>query len=167
MSKPGVSAMSAYVPPFRVGLEDWCAWTGNPWEKIEAGVGKSFRVPGSHENVYTMAANAVLRLIRNNDIDPQKVGFLGLGTESSTDNCAGAVIVRGMVDNALDELGLPRLSRHCEVPEFKHACLGGVYGMKGALRHLALDGAGGQAARREQQPGFGGRDRDGAVRRHR
>jgi hydroxymethylglutaryl-CoA synthase len=31
------------------------------------------------------------------------------------------------------------------VPEFKHACLGGVYGMKSALRHLALDGAGGQA----------------------
>ena len=28
--------------------------------------------------------------------------------------------------------GMPRLSRHCEVPEFKHACLGGVYALKGA-----------------------------------
>ena len=28
-SKPGVSAMSAYVPPFRVRLQDWCEWTGN------------------------------------------------------------------------------------------------------------------------------------------
>jgi len=137
--------MSAYVPPFRVGLQDWCEWTGNPWEKIEAVVGTSFRVPGSHENVYTMAANAVLRLIRNNDIDPDSIGFLALGTESSTDNCAGAVIVRGMVDIALDDLGLPRLSRHCEVPEFKHACLGGMYALKGAVRYISCDAGGKQA----------------------
>jgi hydroxymethylglutaryl-CoA synthase len=112
---PGVSAMSLYVPPFRVPLEQWCEWTGNSWDKISAVVGRSFRVPGRHENVYTMAANAVLRLIRQNDIDPSRVGFLGLGTESSTDNAAGAVIVRGMVDRALDALGLPRLSRNVEV----------------------------------------------------
>jgi hydroxymethylglutaryl-CoA synthase len=139
IAKPGVSALSAYVPPFRVGLQDWCDWTGNSWDKIQVVVGRSFRVPGRHENVYTMAANAVLRLIRQNQIDPQLVGFLGFGTESSTDNSAGAVIVRGMVDRALDELGLPRLSRHCEVPEFKHACLGGVYALKAAVRYVSCD----------------------------
>lgn len=141
VSKPGVSALSAYVPRFRVKLEDWCEWTGNSWDKVANVVGRSFRVPGKHENVYTMAANAVLRLIRHNDIDPRQVGFLGLGTESSTDNAAGAVIVRGMVDRALEDLGMPRLSRACEVPEFKHACLGGVYAMKSALRYVAYDGA--------------------------
>jgi hydroxymethylglutaryl-CoA synthase len=31
------------------------------------------------------------------------------------------------------------LSRHCEVPEVKHACLGGVYALKHALRYLALE----------------------------
>jgi hydroxymethylglutaryl-CoA synthase len=139
---PGVSAMSVYVPPFRVSLQDWCEWTGNPWDKISVVVGKSFRVPGPNQNVYTMAANAVLRLIRQNDVDPASVGFLGLGTESSTDNAAGAVIVRGMVDRALDQLGLPRLSRHLEVPEFKHACLGGVYALKAALRYVQCDGGG-------------------------
>ncbi len=145
VSLPGVSALSLYVPPFRVNLEDWCAWTDNSWDKISAVVGKSFRVCGQHENVYTMAANAVLRLIRQNDIDPRSVGFLGLGTESSTDNAAGAVIVRGMVDRALEALGLPRLSRHLEVPEFKHACLGGMYALKSALRYAAFDGKGSQA----------------------
>ncbi|HEX2871819.1 MAG TPA: hypothetical protein VHP33_11195 [Polyangiaceae bacterium] len=137
---PGVSAMSLYVPPFRVDLRDWCSWTDNSWEKISAVVGRSFRVCGRHENVYTMAANAVLRLIRQNAIDPTRVGFLGLGTESSTDNAAGAVIVRGMVDRALESLGLPRLSRYLEVPEFKHACLGGIYALKSALRYATSDG---------------------------
>ena len=89
----------------------------------------------------SLAASAVLRLIRHHEVDPRKVGYLALGTETSTDNSAGAVIVRGMVDRALEQLGLPRLSRECEVPEFKHACLGGVYAMKAAARYLALDGA--------------------------
>ena len=137
---PGVSAMSAYVPPFRVDLRDWCDWTGHSWDKIQAVVGESFRVPGRHENVYTMAANAVLRLIQNNAIDPARVGFLGFGTESSTCNSAGAVIVRGIVDRGLDTLGLPRLSRYCEVPEFKHACLGGIYALKAAARYACCDG---------------------------
>lgn len=136
---PGISAMSVYVPRLRVDLAEWCQWTGNAWDKIQNVVGRSFRVCSPHENVYTMAAGAVLRLIRNNAIDPRTIGFLGLGTESSTDNAAGAVIVRGMVDRALDQLGLPRLSRNLEVPEFKHACLGGVYALKNAIRYVAFD----------------------------
>jgi len=137
---PGVSALSVYVPRLRVPLEAWCEWTASPWDKVQSVVGRSFRVVGQHENVYTMAANAVLRLIRQNDVDPREIGWLGLGTESSTDNAVGAVIVRGMVDQALDKLGLPRLSRQLEVPEFKHACLGGIYALKSALRYVMSDG---------------------------
>ena len=145
-NKPiGISGLAAYVPPYRVWLEDWCEWTGNQWPKIREVVGRSFRVRGPDHSVYTMAATAVLRLIDQYDVDPSRVTFLGLGTESSTDNSAGAIIIKGMVDQALEARGRPTISRSCEVPEFKHACLGGVYGMKGALRHLALDGSGGQA----------------------
>ena len=141
----GISGLAAYVPPYRVWLEDWCDWTGNHWPKIREVVGRSFRVRSPNHSVYTMAATAVMRLIDQYDIDPARVKFLGLGTESSTDNSAGAIIVKGMIDRALEARGMAPISRSCEVPEFKHACLGGVYGMKGAIRHLALDGAGGQA----------------------
>ena len=141
----GISGLAAYVPPYRVWLEDWCDWTDNQWPKIREVVGRSFRVRGPNQSVYTMAATAVMRLIEQYDVDPARVKFLGLGTESSTDNSAGAIIVKGMVDRALEAAGKPPISRSCEVPEFKHACLGGVYGMKGAIRHLALDGAGSQA----------------------
>ena len=141
----GISGLAAYVPPYRVWLEDWCDWTDNQWPKIREVVGRSFRVRGPNHSVYTMAATAVMRLIDQYDVDPARVKFLGLGTESSTDNSAGAIIIKGMVDEALIARGKAPISRSCEVPEFKHACLGGVYGMKGAIRHLALDGAGGQA----------------------
>ena len=138
----GISGFAAYLPPHRVQLEQWCAWTGDAWEKIESVVGASFRIRGANENAYTMAATAVLRLIRQYDIDPAAVGYLAFGTESSTDNSAGAVIIKGMVNQALREMHAPEISRACEVPEFKHACLGGVYALKAAARYLATDGDG-------------------------
>ena len=144
-NRPGVSGMAVFLPHLRVSLDRWCEWTGQPWDKVRAIVGDSFRVCAPEENVYTLAAGAVLQLIVNYDIDPREVGFLGFGTESSTDNSAGAVIVKGMVDKGLDALGKPRLARDCEVPEFKHACLGGVYALKSGLRYLAFDGHGRKA----------------------
>jgi len=141
----GISGLAAYIPPFRVWLEDWCQWSDNHWPKIREVVGRSFRLRSPDQSVYTMAATAAMRLIEQYDVDPARVKFLGLGTESSTDNSAGAIIIKGMVDQALTAQGKPPIARSCEVPEFKHACLGGVYGMKSAIRHLALDGAGGQA----------------------
>ncbi len=137
--------MAVYLPPYRVDLERWCEWTGNDPAKTRAVVGHAFRMPGSDQNVYTLAANAVLRLIAQYEIDPRRVGYLALGTESSIDNAAGAVIVRGLVDTALAAEGKPSLARDCEVPEFKHACLGGVYALKGGLRYLACDGRDRQA----------------------
>jgi hydroxymethylglutaryl-CoA synthase len=142
---PGVSGVSLYVPSLRVQLADWCRWSGAPVDKVEAVVGRSFRVCPPTESVYTMAAGAVMRLIENYDVDPSDVGFLGFGTESSTDNAAGAVVIKGMLDRALTRRGMPALSRACEVPEYKHACLGGVYALKNAARYLATDGHGKKA----------------------
>jgi len=141
----GISGFAAYLPSYRVQLEDWCRWTDDQWDKVRQVVGSSYRMCGPNENAYTMAATAVLRLIDQHRIDPQRVRFLALGTESSTDNSAGAVIVRGMVDQALVARGDAPLNRACEVPEFKHACLGGVYALKAAARYVALDGAQDQA----------------------
>jgi hydroxymethylglutaryl-CoA synthase len=135
----GISGFAVYVPPYRVDLRQWCEWTGGCWEKIRSVVGTGFRMPGPGQSVYTMAATAALRLMDQYDVDPGCVRFLALGTESSTDNSAGAVIVRGMLDSALRQRGVGALNRHCEVPEFKHACLGGIYAMKSALRYLVTE----------------------------
>lgn len=139
-NRPGISGIAVHLPPLRVSLEAWCRWTGADWRKVQNIAGHSFRMLSPRESAYTLAAEAVLSLIERYDIDPASVGMLALGTESSTDNAAGAVIVRGMVDRALYDAGLPMLSPQCEVPEFKHACLGGIYALKSATRFVATDG---------------------------
>ncbi|MGA1372384.1 MAG: hydroxymethylglutaryl-CoA synthase family protein [Pseudomonadales bacterium] len=136
----GISGFSVYLPRYRVRLADWCRWTGDNWDKVRTVVGSGFRMRGPDENAYTMAATAALRLIDRYGIDPTRIGFLALGTESSTDNSAGAVIVKGMLNDALRQQGRSPMSRACEVPEFKHACLGGIYAIKSAARYLACDG---------------------------
>ena len=137
--KVGISAITAYVPSYRVGLEDWCNWTDNSWDKISSIIGSGFRMLGPDESIYTMAANSVLDLIIENNIDPNEIGFLALGTESSTDNSAGTIIIKGMVNEELKNRGLSPISNQCEVPEFKQACLSGIYALKNAVRYVNSD----------------------------
>ncbi|MFB7591285.1 hypothetical protein [Streptomyces sp. NPDC056169] len=141
----GISAMGCYLPRLRVDLRQWCEWTSGDWGKVAAVTGRAFRMAGPDEDVYTMAATAVLRLILDNGIDPRRVGFLALGTESSTDNAFGAVTVRGMIDRELRRRRMPALPRDVEVPEYKHACLSGMYALQGAARFASLDREGRQA----------------------
>ena len=137
--KVGISAITAYVPSYRVGLEDWCGWTNNSWDKISNIIGSGFRMLGPDESIYTMAANSVLDLIIENNIDPNEIGFLALGTESSTDNSAGTIIIKGMVNEELLNRGMNPISNQCEVPEFKQACLSGIYALKNAVRYVHSD----------------------------
>ncbi|SVC27889.1 uncharacterized protein METZ01_LOCUS280743, partial [marine metagenome] len=99
--KVGISAVTVYVPPYRVDLEKWCSWSEKSWEKINHVIGSGFRILGPNQSIYTMAANAVLKLIESYNINPSDIGFLALGTESSTDNSAGSVIIKGMINNEL------------------------------------------------------------------
>ena len=137
--KVGISGLATYVPPYRVDLKQWCIWTDNSWDKIKNIVGSGFRVLGPNQTIYSMAANAVLDLIISHDVSPSQIGFLALGTESSTDNSAGSIIIKGMVNEELKNRNMDIISNQCEVPEFKQACLSGIYALKNAVRFIKSD----------------------------
>ena len=137
--KVGISGLTTYVPPYRVDLEQWCAWSDNSWDKIKNIVGSGFRVLGPNQTIYSMAANAVLDLIISHEVNPSEIGFLALGTESSTDNSAGSIIIKGMVNEELKNRNMDTISSRCEVPEFKQACLSGIYALKNAVRFIKSD----------------------------
>lgn len=137
----GLSGLSLYVPRPRVEMRAFAEWTAADPSKLTAVVGDAFRMAAPDEDVYTMAAAAAIRLIDANHVDPRSIGMIALGTESSIDNAVGAVIVRGMIDDALVRGGRPPLPRAIEVPELKHACLGGMYATKSAIRFVQTDGA--------------------------
>lgn len=137
--KVGISAITTYVPPYRVDLEKWCEWNDQSWEKVKSIVGTGFRIMGPNQTIYTMAANAVLDLILSHKIKPSEIGFLALGTESSTDNSAGSIIIKGMINKELKNRSIEPIANNCEVPEYKQACLSGVYALKNAVRFIKTD----------------------------
>ena len=59
VSEIGISGFASYLPRYRVRLDDWCRWTGDSWDKVRTVIGTGFRMRGSNENAYTMAATAV------------------------------------------------------------------------------------------------------------
>lgn len=136
---PGLSGASLYLPRPQVQLAEWCAWTGASPEKTAAVVGDSFRVAGASDDVYTLAANAVLQLMRNHRVDPSQVGLLLLATESSQDNAVGGPTLKGLVDLGLQAAGRPPLSRNLETYELKQACLSGMNGLLAACRFVAAE----------------------------
>ena len=40
----GISGFASYIPRYRVRLSDWCAWTGDSWDKVRSVIGSGFRM---------------------------------------------------------------------------------------------------------------------------
>lgn len=136
---PGLSGLALHIPKARVSLERWCEWTGAPPDKVRAVVGDAFRVAAGDEDVYTLSANAVLRLVEAYDVDPGRLGYLVLSTESSMDNAVGGPTIKGLVDLGLAARGRPVLSRTIEAFEVKQACLSGMNALLGATRFVMTE----------------------------
>ena len=78
------------------------SWTGTSWDKVKSVVGTGFRMPGpGPEHLHDGGHRRRCASWTSMTSIPGACGILALGTESSTDNSAGAVIVRGMLDTAL------------------------------------------------------------------
>lgn len=136
----GIDAISAYVPKLCVILKDeWCAARANVFangdrlllaSKIEKGIGvERMSVPDMHEDAATLAANAFLKLLRENDVHPAKISHLAIATETGVDQSKSiASYVLGMIEDAYGEK-FPQMG----CIEYKFACVGATYALESAL----------------------------------
>ena len=86
MKKFGIDAIDYYVPPIALPIKELAKARSIDASKLEFGLGlKSMAITDKDEDTASMAANALLRLILNNNIDPRKIGRIYLGTESALD----------------------------------------------------------------------------------
>ena len=128
MTKVGIDSISYYVPGLFLDIRALAQARDIDPDKLTKGLGlASMALPDADQDVVTMAAEAVLRLIRENDIDPRTVGRLYLGTESALDAAKPtASYVAGIVEQALEAQYGPRCLRHCDVLDMTFACVGAV-----------------------------------------
>ncbi|MGK0388914.1 MAG: hydroxymethylglutaryl-CoA synthase [Maribacter sp.] len=127
-SSVGIDDMSLYVPQLYFDIKDLAEARGIEYLKLNKGLGLSqMAIPDAHEDSATMAANAILELILKNDLCPQQIGRIYMGTESALDGAKPtATYALEMLRNYFSKEHGEDCFLHCDVIDMTFACIGGV-----------------------------------------
>ena len=128
MIKVGIDSISYYVPSLYVDIEELAIARNIPSEKLVKGLGlKKMATPDYDEDSASIAANSLYRLIKENNIDPRKVGRVYLGTESGVDASkpTSSYVVEILEDIFAEEFG-KRCFKNCDIVDLTFACAGAV-----------------------------------------
>ncbi|MDR6920705.1 MULTISPECIES: hydroxymethylglutaryl-CoA synthase family protein [Chryseobacterium] len=124
----GIEAAGWYVPSLYLEISDLAEKRGIEAAKLEKGLGLyKMGFPDAHEDTATFAAEALLKLIRDYEIDPKEIARIYLGTESALDAAKPTVSYAvQMVEKVLVKEFGERCFRNCDVADMTFACIGAV-----------------------------------------
>lgn len=133
--KVGIDAISYYVPHLFVEMSELAERRGIPYEKLKFGLGlEQMAVPDINEDAASFAANALISLFTDHQLDPAKIGRIYLGTESAVDGSKPtATYAMGALEAYLEAQYGSRSLRHCDVVDMTFACIGAVDAMQNCL----------------------------------
>ena len=124
MKKIGIDAIAYSLPANQLPIKSLAVARGIVPEKLSVGLGlEAMAVCSPEETVDRLAADAVVNLIQQNNIDPKHIGKLYLGTESALD---GAKPTMTYALNRVERsLGLEGSSafNHTDVVDMTFACI--------------------------------------------
>ncbi|MEM1216474.1 MAG: hydroxymethylglutaryl-CoA synthase [Bacteroidota bacterium] len=131
----GIDDMAAYVPSLYLPIEALAEARGIEYAKLNKGLGlTAMAVPDVGEDAATMMANAVRELIEKNQLQPQQIGRMYLGTESALD---GAKPTATYAMQMLEQYFAPTHGQdcflHCDAVDLTFACIGAVDALQNTL----------------------------------
>jgi len=131
----GIDDMAAYVPPIYLPIAALAHARDIEYAKLNKGLGlTAMAVPDLQEDTATLAANAVYELIKRNELDPNRIGRIYMGTESSFD---GSKPMASYVLQMLSEQFEADYGRdcflHCDVVDLTFACIGAVDALQNTM----------------------------------
>ncbi|HCM34572.1 hydroxymethylglutaryl-CoA synthase [Chryseobacterium sp.] len=137
----GIEAASYYVPSLYLEIKDLAEKRGIEPAKLEKGLGlHKMGLPDVHEDAATFAAEALLRLIKDYNINPKEIARIYLGTESALDAAKPtASYAMQMVEKVLEGEFGERVFRNCDVVDMTFACVGGVDALHNALDFVRVN----------------------------
>ena len=125
--KIGIDSISFYTSRYFIDLKTLAGARGTDFNKYYVGLGQEkMAIPPPDEDIVTMAANAALPLVKDQDLS--NLDLLLFATESGIDQSkAGGIFVHGLLD----------LPKRCRTVELKEACYGQTIGLQLALAMVA------------------------------
>ncbi|MFT7121599.1 MAG: hydroxymethylglutaryl-CoA synthase [Neolewinella sp.] len=138
-SSVGIDDLAVYIPQIYLSIEDLAKARDLNYGKLSKGLGLlEMAIADAREDAATMAANAVLDLIHKNDITPNDIGRIYLGTESALDGAkpTATYVLQMLQDHFADSHGT-NCFLHCDVVDLTFACIGGVDALQNSLEWAA------------------------------
>ncbi|MFC7346233.1 hydroxymethylglutaryl-CoA synthase family protein [Chryseobacterium zhengzhouense] len=131
----GIEAASYYVPSLYLEIKDLAEKRGIEPAKLEKGLGlHKMGFPDVHEDAATFAAEALLKLIKDYNVNPKEISRIYLGTESALDAAKPtASYAMQMVEKVLEGEFGERCFRNCDVVDMTFACIGAVDALHNSL----------------------------------
>jgi len=137
----GIEAASYYVPSLYLEIRDLAEKRGIEPAKLEKGLGlHKMGLPDVHEDAATFAAEALLKLIKDYNIDPKEISRIYLGTESALDAAKPtASYAMQMVEKTLEAEFGARVFKNCDVVDLTFACIGAVDALHNAVDFIKVN----------------------------
>ena len=131
----GIEAASFHVPSLYLEIKDLAEKRNIEPAKLERGLGlHKMAFPDVHEDAATFAAEALLKLIRDYNLNPQEISRIYLGTESALDAAKPtATYAMQMVETVLEKDFGARCFKNCDVVDMTFACVGAVDALQNCL----------------------------------
>ncbi|MFT4826944.1 MAG: hydroxymethylglutaryl-CoA synthase [Bacteroidia bacterium] len=136
----GIHDIAFKAPSLYLSIEDLATARDIDPAKLIKGLGLThMSVCDADEDIVTLAAGAVLRLLEQNpDIKPADIGRIYVGTESSIDGSKPiGTYVHALVEQDFSAKGIDASAlRHTDVIDMTFACIGAVDAMHNSLYYL-------------------------------
>ncbi|WP_395077971.1 hydroxymethylglutaryl-CoA synthase family protein [Flavobacterium sp.] len=135
--KVGIDAMSFDVAKIHLPIKALALARNIEPEKLEKGLGLlKMTLPDIHQDVVVFGANALTKLILDNQINPAEIARIYVGTESTIDS--SKPISSFLISLMEQKFGENSLS-DCDVVDFTFACIGGVDALQNCIDFVRLN----------------------------
>lgn len=135
--KTGIDAISFDVANIHLPIRTLAVARNIEPEKLEKGLGLiKMTLPDVHQDVVVFGANALTKLILENEINLNEVSRIYVGTESGIDS--SKPISSYLINLMEQKFGEDTLAE-CDVVDFTFACIGGVDALQNCIDFVKLN----------------------------
>ncbi|KIA87145.1 hydroxymethylglutaryl-CoA synthase family protein [Flavobacterium sp. AED] len=135
--KTGIDSISFDVAKIHLPIKTLAKARNIEPEKLEKGLGLiKMTLPDTHQDTVVFAANALTKLIQENNLNLNEIARIYVGTESTIDSSKPissfliALMEQKFGENTLSE---------CDVVDFTFACIGGVDALQNCIDFVKLN----------------------------
>jgi len=135
--KVGIDSITFDLPKIHLPIKTIAENRNIEPDKLIKGLGlKKMTLPDVHQDVVTFAANAVYKLILQENLNPNEIARIYVGTESGID---ASKPIATYVTSLLEQQFGERTFRNCDTLDMTFACIGAVDALQSTLDFIRLN----------------------------